>query len=285
MKQPELGKKIAALRNEQGLTQEELVEKCNISVRTIQRIEAGEVTPRHYTIRMILEALGQNPEQLGNTNEVSSGSLKQMQVGWIAGILYFLLAIPEGLMDYQRWENAWVLMTDGMTFSAFGYIAVKLLVAVTFFYFMRGFVRLGEYLADDLLRITSHLLVGMMILTMILDISSLYLEVLEDGIYLFPVSFCFGILGIGFGVALLRLRNQLGTVVVLAGAMEIVAGVCFLFFFPLGLLILAFAEIFEIITLYRGRDLASRRVNAATGSANAHPGIGERSETISGISS
>ncbi|MFT6854039.1 MAG: transcriptional regulator with XRE-family HTH domain, partial [Cyclobacteriaceae bacterium] len=57
MKQPELGKKIADLRQDQGLTQEELVEKCNINVRTIQRIEAGEVQPRSYTLKTILSAL------------------------------------------------------------------------------------------------------------------------------------------------------------------------------------------------------------------------------------
>lgn len=38
MKQPELGKKISELRKAKGLTQEELVEKCNLNVRTIQRI-------------------------------------------------------------------------------------------------------------------------------------------------------------------------------------------------------------------------------------------------------
>ena len=57
MKQPELGRKISELRTAKGLTQEELVEKCNISVRTIQRIEAGEVTPRSYTVKTILAAL------------------------------------------------------------------------------------------------------------------------------------------------------------------------------------------------------------------------------------
>lgn len=49
MRQPELGKKILELRKEKGLTQEELVEKRNISVRTLQRIETGEVTPRVFT--------------------------------------------------------------------------------------------------------------------------------------------------------------------------------------------------------------------------------------------
>lgn len=58
MQQPNLGKKIAKLRKAKGLTQEELVEKCNLSVRTLQRIEAGEVTPRSYTIKLIFTALG-----------------------------------------------------------------------------------------------------------------------------------------------------------------------------------------------------------------------------------
>ena len=58
MKQPELGKTIIELRKQKGLTQEELVEKCNITVRTIQRIEAGETTPRSYTIKTLLNAMG-----------------------------------------------------------------------------------------------------------------------------------------------------------------------------------------------------------------------------------
>jgi transcriptional regulator with XRE-family HTH domain len=60
MKQPDLGKKIAELRKAKGLTQEELVEKCNLNVRTLQRIESGEVTPRSYTIKAIFTALDHN---------------------------------------------------------------------------------------------------------------------------------------------------------------------------------------------------------------------------------
>ena len=51
MKQPELGKRISEMRKAKGLTQEELVELCNLNVRTIQRIEAGEVTPRSLFIQ------------------------------------------------------------------------------------------------------------------------------------------------------------------------------------------------------------------------------------------
>jgi transcriptional regulator with XRE-family HTH domain len=57
MKQPDLGKKILELRLAKGLTQGELAEKCNISLRTIQRIELAEVTPRSYTIKLIFSCL------------------------------------------------------------------------------------------------------------------------------------------------------------------------------------------------------------------------------------
>ena len=64
MKQPELGKKIVELRMAKGLTQEELVELCSISIRTIQRIENGEVTPRSFTVKTILAALGYDLDKI-----------------------------------------------------------------------------------------------------------------------------------------------------------------------------------------------------------------------------
>jgi transcriptional regulator with XRE-family HTH domain len=57
MKQPELGKKILELRLSKGFTQNELAEKCNLSIRTIQRIELGEVIPRSFTIKTIFSTL------------------------------------------------------------------------------------------------------------------------------------------------------------------------------------------------------------------------------------
>ena len=58
MKQPDLGKKIAELRQARGMTQEELAEKCKLSTRTIQRIELAEVMPRSYTVKAIFTCLG-----------------------------------------------------------------------------------------------------------------------------------------------------------------------------------------------------------------------------------
>ena len=57
MNQPQLGLKVSELRQQKGLTQEQLAERCEISARTVQRIESGEVEPRAYTLHCLGEAL------------------------------------------------------------------------------------------------------------------------------------------------------------------------------------------------------------------------------------
>ncbi|TDB67421.1 helix-turn-helix domain-containing protein [Arundinibacter roseus] len=51
------GQLIKELRLKKGITQEDLAAKTDISVRTIQRIESGEVDPRAYTLQSIAAAL------------------------------------------------------------------------------------------------------------------------------------------------------------------------------------------------------------------------------------
>lgn len=79
IQQPELGRKIADSRKAKGLTQEDLVEKCNLSVRTLQRIESGEVTPRTFTVKLIFEALELNYD---NAFDSSNGS-KRLISKWL----------------------------------------------------------------------------------------------------------------------------------------------------------------------------------------------------------
>ncbi len=57
MNQPDLGLKVSELRQLKGLTQEQLAERCEISTRTIQRIESGEVDPRAYTLHCLSTVL------------------------------------------------------------------------------------------------------------------------------------------------------------------------------------------------------------------------------------
>ncbi|MCZ6593702.1 MAG: helix-turn-helix domain-containing protein [Bacteroidetes bacterium] len=58
MIQPEIGIKIAELRRQKGWTQEELAYRSHLNVRSIQRIELGEVTPRFSTLKLLSEVFG-----------------------------------------------------------------------------------------------------------------------------------------------------------------------------------------------------------------------------------
>lgn len=77
MNQKETGLKVAELRNKKGLTQEELAAGTNISIRTIQRIEKGEVKARKYTLKILSEALGYDLLSNSNSKDFS---------GWIIAI-------------------------------------------------------------------------------------------------------------------------------------------------------------------------------------------------------
>lgn len=55
--------KLKNIREKQNLTQEELSEKSAVSVRTIQRIEAGK-DPKGYTLRVLAKTLGVNEKEL-----------------------------------------------------------------------------------------------------------------------------------------------------------------------------------------------------------------------------
>ncbi len=69
MNQPDLGLKVSELRQLKNLTQEQLAEKCEVSARTIQRIESGEVDPRAYTLQRLSEILGYDFELQNPANE------------------------------------------------------------------------------------------------------------------------------------------------------------------------------------------------------------------------
>ena len=52
-----IGEQIKIARQQKKLSQVEFASKCNLNIRTIQRIENNEVSPRLYTLRIICEVL------------------------------------------------------------------------------------------------------------------------------------------------------------------------------------------------------------------------------------
>jgi len=69
MNQPDLGLRVIELRQQKGFTQEQLAEKCEVSPRTIQRIESGEVDPRSYTLQCLSDSLNYDFMEDSTENE------------------------------------------------------------------------------------------------------------------------------------------------------------------------------------------------------------------------
>jgi transcriptional regulator with XRE-family HTH domain len=92
MKQPDLGRKIAELRKSKGYTQEELVDICHLSVRTLQRIESGEVSPRSYTLKVIFSALEYE------VFDSSANSRKRVRIGQLVHPVFELFNLKTNTM-------------------------------------------------------------------------------------------------------------------------------------------------------------------------------------------
>jgi transcriptional regulator with XRE-family HTH domain len=273
MKQPDLGKKISGLRKDKGLTQEELVDKCNISVRTLQRIESGEVTPRSYTVKTILAALDYDFKKISDNDDKNGQNffewlrnvllidispdkpanylIKHLNIAWLSGLIYFILGFLEAAAEYYRFKE------DQMIFSTAFYVSMKISVLISFFFLQRGFIIAGHLFKNYLLKIISFVLIFGMILVISYDIGSLFYESIEREFILGAEALTFGGIGILFGVSLIKLQKPLGQIPVIAGIFEIFAACFFLTIFLafIGEIILIPAELLEIVILFKAVEL------------------------------
>ena len=259
MQQPELGLKITELRKQKGYTQEELVDQCNINVRTLQRIESGEVSPRSYTIKTILSALDYDYESLqeaSTENMVGVGFIppkeaksvyNALTVAWISGILFFMVAIFEGIADYVRVEDGELI------FGQWGHIGVKALVLLLNIVLLYGFLISGKLLKNYLMKVA---VVLMMIANMgfyAYDIISIFNDSLSIEVIFLADSVTFGALGILFGISILKSRVVLGNTGLVSGMVELIMAACLLtiIFSPIALFLFFPAVILEILLLYK----------------------------------
>lgn len=249
MKQPELGQTIARLRQSKGLTQEELVEKCNISIRTIQRIEAGDVTPRSYTIKALFSALdyeysAKKEEESTHTNESITFHL---YLSIIAGIIYFIVGIPEGYMDFLRFDD---LDPD---IKPLFYALVKSISAGSLVVFIRGFWLIGKSCNISILQYGTIALMTVMVFNNMLDIATLLKKSWDtEEMFMFQII----LLSIGivfFGASLIMSRATTGDLSLIAGITElfIAATLITVILGFISLILSIFSTIFEIIILYQ----------------------------------
>ena len=94
MNNQNLATKIKDLRTRKGLSQEQLSEETKLSLRTIQRIEKGESTPRGDTLIKLTNALGVTPDDLLEWAETEDrGYLGLLNLSALIFLVQPLLAI------------------------------------------------------------------------------------------------------------------------------------------------------------------------------------------------
>ncbi|REE01746.1 helix-turn-helix domain-containing protein [Marinoscillum furvescens] len=276
MNQPQLGQRLAAIRKEKNWTQEELVAQSNVSVRTIQRIEAGEVTPRFATVKILLAALEYDLDDWNRLSlqadepkpnfiqkmTLSKTSLTQQQeslnTSWIAGIVYLIMLMLEIGADA-------LILSDGIESSMIPFYAtLKLLVAISFFLFMRGFVGVGSLFENHQIRIAAYVYAFVIAAISFSDVvlAIYYPDHVElNSISMMVMIILIGAAEVVFGVSLMKLQDSLGQSAKVAGILEIITGICFMtvVFVFVGMVTMFPAMILEILVLYKAYDFIMRQ--------------------------
>ncbi len=221
MKQPELGIKINEIRNQRGITQKELSESCNIDIRTIQRIESGDVTPRVSTLKLIAIALSCDMSIFNGDNQENANYLshKVLLALFVIGVIYF---ISWGLFSPIIPKNNFLLSIN--LFIGFIYTITGVL-----FYF--GFYNLGNLQKNMILKISSIIIMICIPLFLItLLVSSIYGFADHINKLIIIIS---GINSVIFGIGLLKAKNQLMNLYKITGVLQILIAPFFIISLPI----------------------------------------------------
>jgi transcriptional regulator with XRE-family HTH domain len=237
MKQPELGIKISEIRNQKGITQKELSESCNIDIRTIQRIEAGEVCPRMSTLKLIASTLSAD-------FSIFNGDINKSESSGVSIVL--LIAMVAGIINLVNWF--FLMPIIPRHFYAFLGNPIFLFLGVHVFtgvllYF--GFYTLGKQQENIILRIASIII---MVIVPLSVISSIINFSFAENLQQLSIIIL-GINGFLFGFGLLKARTQYVMLNKITGIIQILISPFFIIPQPMVQLIGIFLAIPFLILL------------------------------------
>lgn len=221
MKQPELGIKINEIRNQKGITQKELSDWCNIDIRTIQRIESGDVTPRSSTLKLIAGALSCdfstfNGDNQGDTSYLSHRFLLAL---FATGLIYFI---------------SWVLFSPIIPKNSFLFsinLFVAFIYTITGVLFYYGFYNLGRLQENAILKISSVIimvLIPLFLITILIASEYGFSKHLQQLVIVLS-----GINSIFFGMGLLKAKTHLTNLYKIAGIVQLLIAPFFIIPLPM----------------------------------------------------
>ena len=98
-----IGIKISQIRKQKALSQEQLAELSKVNVRTIQRIENTETTPRGATLKLLCDALEITPDEIVNFDKIQDNSF----IVWLhlSVLLGYVLPLGNIIVPLILWIN------------------------------------------------------------------------------------------------------------------------------------------------------------------------------------
>ncbi|PTB95649.1 XRE family transcriptional regulator [Marivirga lumbricoides] len=101
--------KVREYRENKGLTQSELADASGLSLRTIQRVEAGETVPKGHTLTVLSKLMGVEPSELigiNNRNDQLSDELTdQLKLINISALTFILIPFGNIVFPFILWRK------------------------------------------------------------------------------------------------------------------------------------------------------------------------------------
>ena len=172
---------------------------------------------------------------------------KNIRIAGIFGIINFIFIIPLIFVEIAR--NIFPLTTMLIVI----YIIINLIYTISYIFSIRGFAIIGKKLKINSLIKSSYALIIASILILIALILNLTVLKLFSLVFSIILLIVVGIMGIFFGISLLKLKKKFGSIATATGVLNIISGAgmitVILIFIPI--LIILPLYILEIILLFR----------------------------------
>jgi transcriptional regulator with XRE-family HTH domain len=137
-----IAEKIKQIRTQKGFSQEELADKTNLSLRTIQRVENGKSDPRGNTIIRIADALNVTIDTfIDYQKEEDKTYLASLHLSALSFLLFPLLGIILPLLLWISKKN----QIKSLTSHAKKLLSFQITWTILVFMGLIGFLFLGNY--------------------------------------------------------------------------------------------------------------------------------------------
>lgn len=104
-----LAKRLREYRENQGLSQCALAASINLSVRTIQRVESGRISPRGHTLRVLCNVLGLEITDLADQKTVPSlpspDSLERLKFLNLSALCFIGVPFGNIILPFLLWRK------------------------------------------------------------------------------------------------------------------------------------------------------------------------------------